>query len=206
MTRRQVLVMALAVEAGLGVLALLVAPWVGIDWRTWINWSWGTALFGVFVGIVLFGLLLLLRRSSWGPMRRLIGLVDDFVQPLFGQCRGVDLLLVAILAGIGEEFLFRGVIQVGLDSWMQGFMSPTAAMMAALVIASAVFGLLHFVSVEYFVFATILGLLMGAMVIWTGDLLSSVIAHAAYDYFALVYVVNVTRGRAVPVEEVLVED
>lgn len=205
MTRKQVLLMALAVEAGLGVIALLVASWLGLDWRGWIQWSWVTALLGVGVGVALFGFLLLLRKSSWAPLRRLNGLVDDFVQPLFGRCRGVDLLIIAILAGIGEEFLFRGVIQEGMEMWLLGSLGTTAALVVALVVASVIFGLLHFVSLEYFVFATILGLLMGAMVIWTGDLLASVVAHAVYDYLALVYVVNVTRSREV-VDEIGDED
>ncbi len=78
---------------------------------------------------------------------------------------------------MGEEFLFRGLIQGGLTRWWGEW--------PALGVASVVFGLAHCMTLGYAVFATVLGFLLGWMVLVTGDLTAAIGAHAGYDFAAL---------------------
>ncbi len=82
-----------------------------------------------------------------------------------------DLIVISLLAGIGEEFLFRGVIQVKFG----------------IVFASILFGLLHFVSPAYAIVTTVMGFYLGVIFQKSGGLLAPVIIHFLYDLAALVY-------------------
>nr|WP_239056945.1 CPBP family intramembrane glutamic endopeptidase [Wenzhouxiangella limi] len=87
--------------------------------------------------------------------------------------------MVALLAGVGEELLFRGVIQGGLD----GVIGPWPA----LALASLLFGAMHALSRAYFVLATVMGLYMGLVYLWTGNLLIPILIHFLYDWVVLRY-------------------
>ena len=90
-----------------------------------------------------------------------------------------QLALVATLAGVGEELLFRGVLQTILGWWML----PAAS----IVIASLLFGLAHALSKVYFLLATAIGLFLGGLTWYFNDLVAPIVAHAVYDFIALMY-------------------
>lgn len=102
-----------------------------------------------------------------------------FVAVLFRRTRPGAVVLVSALAGIGEELLFRGVIQAGLVAWL----TPASG----IVIASLLFGLAHAVSFSYLVLATLMGLYLGLLYHWTGNLLVPILVHALYDWVAIRY-------------------
>lgn len=87
--------------------------------------------------------------------------------------------LVAVLAGVGEELLFRGVLQTLLIRW--------TTLIVGLLAASLLFGLAHALSRIYFLLATLIGLYLGCLVIQCNDLVSVMVAHALYDFLALAY-------------------
>lgn len=118
--------------------------------------------------------------TRWEPARRLVDLVVEQLGPLLAGRSALQLALLAALAGIGEELLFRGVLQVGLARVL-----PDAG---ALVAASALFGLVHFVSPAYVLLAGVVGLYLGGLFLFQGNLLVPIIAHALYDFVALIYV------------------
>jgi membrane protease YdiL (CAAX protease family) len=78
---------------------------------------------------------------------------------------------------VAEEVLFRGVVQVGLA---EVFSEPLA-----LVSTSAIFGLAHFASPAYALLAGLVGLYLGALFLLQGSLLVPILAHALYDFVAL---------------------
>ncbi len=106
--------------------------------------------------------------------------------PVLVSRSAAELGLIAMLAGLAEELLFRGVVQVALARVL-----PEGG---ALVVASAAFGLAHFVTPTYAVLAAVAGLYLGALYLLQGSLLVPVIAHALYDFLALLYLVR--RFRA----------
>jgi membrane protease YdiL (CAAX protease family) len=79
-----------------------------------------------------------------------------------------EILILAAAAGIGEEVLFRGVLQAVI-----GFRLTCLA-----------FGLLHAVTTAYFVLALALGAYLGWLQMATGNILVPMIVHWLYDALA----------------------
>ena len=121
-------------------------------------------------------------RTRWPPIVRLIERVDVEVAPLFRGIGPLGLALLAALAGLGEEALFRGVAQ----PWLARMLSPWPAV----ALTGLAFGLLHPVSLAYSVLAGLAGAYFGALVVLSGNLLVPVVAHAGYDLVALLVLVR----------------
>jgi uncharacterized protein len=132
---------------------------------------------GVFAAVALAAVNLVLLRapaSGWpgGALRYVCRVI---VRPLFEHVHMWHILLISLLAGLGEELLFRGVLQpiIGLP------------------LASLVFGAVHVGGrgfVGYGVWAACIGALFGWLMVVTGGLLAPIVAHAVYDALALAYV------------------
>jgi CAAX protease family protein len=119
-------------------------------------------------------------RSKVGPVQRLVALVLEHLGPMVTRQSLVGLAALALVAGISEEVLFRGVIQPGLARWL-----PIGA---ALIVTSLVFGLVHFASRTYAIFAALMGVYLGALFQLADNLFAPIVAHAIYDFVALVWV------------------
>lgn len=123
--------------------------------------------------------------TRWGPVRRLVALVVEQLGPLLAHRSMGELALLAVVAGISEEILFRGTLQAGL-----GRVLPPGW---ALVGASMAFGLVHFASRAYALLATLMGLYLGALFLIQGNLLAPIVTHSLYDFVALVLVARRAR-------------
>jgi membrane protease YdiL (CAAX protease family) len=110
-------------------------------------------------------------------MVRLMEAVEDRVAPLFAGASAGHLAAVALLAGLGEEALFRGVVQEALAGPLPGW--------AALLLASLIFGALHWVTATYATLAAIVGGYLGLLYLITGNLLAPIVTHVLYDLVAL---------------------
>lgn len=97
-----------------------------------------------------------------------------------------ELALLAAIAGISEEVLFRGVVQVAV--------ARVLAEPGALLVTSVLFGLAHFATRAYAVLAAGMGLYLGALFLVQGSLLAPIITHALYDFVALVAVARQYRA------------
>ena len=125
-------------------------------------------------------------RCPWRPLRKIAQILDELIVPLFRECRVEQLAIVALLAGLGEETLFRGVVQHGLAQAI----GPGRGTGIALLAAAGLFGLMHSITPTYVVLAALVGLYLGWLWLATGNLLVPITAHAAYDFFALLYLVK----------------
>jgi uncharacterized protein len=125
-------------------------------------------------------------RTRFPPIVRLVRLVNQQVRPLFEGCSLPELVLVSALAGVGEEALFRGVLQPILADHVPVWMALTAT--------AAAFGFVHFLTREYAIVAGIVGLYLGAAVLLSGNLFVPMLAHGLYDLIALVLLVRVKPG------------
>ncbi|GBE05069.1 CAAX amino terminal protease self- immunity [bacterium BMS3Abin10] len=99
------------------------------------------------------------------------------VKAVFANTRFADLVIISILAGLAEELLFRGVLQIRFG----------------IIIASAVFGLAHFITPSYAFIALIMGFYIGGFFYFSGSLLAVVYLHFIYDLAALTYLEYFTR-------------
>lgn len=169
------------------MLAWGLGRWLGIDPGERLYLS-GTALVAGIAGSVplLLGLHWTLS-TSFPPVRRLVEIVEDQLGPLLASRSWLELGVLAALAGLAEEILFRGVVQVGLAR-----VFPDAA---ALILASMAFGLAHFITRAYALLAGLAGLYLGTLFLTQGNLLVPIVAHALYDVIALTYLVRRHRAR-----------
>jgi membrane protease YdiL (CAAX protease family) len=180
---------ALVIELGLLMLAMLVGWFLEPPPLEQIDFSTVDLLYGLVACVPLLAGLVAITQLPWGPLARLDVFVRLNVVPLFVECRPWQIAVIALLAGIGEEALFRGVIQAGIEQY---FGSPAWA----LAIASALFGLAHLITPTYAVLAGLIGAYLGWLMLMTDNLLTPIVAHGAYDFAAILYLLRRERVRA----------
>jgi len=90
-----------------------------------------------------------------------------------------NLLIVAILPALGEEFLFRGVLQ-------RLFKELTNNVHAAVIITAILFSAIHMQFYGFFP-RMLLGLMFGYMLVWTGSIWVPVIAHLINNGAAVIF-------------------
>jgi membrane protease YdiL (CAAX protease family) len=64
----------------------------------------------------------------------------------------------------------------------------------AVLVASAAFGLAHFLTATYAALAAVAGLYLGTLFLLQGNLVVPIVAHALYDFVALLYLVRRYRS------------
>lgn len=118
----------------------------------------------LLIGLAAGGLVILAsdwmtRGTEWGE------LLARSMAAALGRLSVPDALLLAVASGIAEEMFFRGALQ------------PRAG----LLLASLLFGCVHFVPRREFLpwtgFALLAGLLFGSLFEWTGNLTAPIVAH-----------------------------
>ena len=135
----------------------------------------------------MLGVGLVLARWPIGPLIRIRKFFEEVVQPFFQSCTVLDLAAISVVAGLGEEMLLRGVIQGALARWL--------GVRPALALASAIFGLVHAITLTYILLAVLAGAYLGLVWLTTGNLLTAVVTHAVYDFVMLVFLLRNPVGR-----------
>ena len=182
MSRRKLLTLALLTEGGLLVVAIGAARYFHIDFIS----SYGHILRDFLLGLLfsvmplaLFILFCLRPPAFLNSFRRVI--LHD-IRRLFAGTTALDIVLISLLAGLGEEFLFRGVLQAKIG----------------IIWSSLIFGLFHCLSPAYFVFATVMSLYLGELYIHFNGVTAAVSAHFAYDLGALIYIRFIYKDELIP--------
>ena len=128
--------------------------------------------------------------SEWGPMwealaRQKVGNKDG---PTNLSCWH-ETLAVNLAWGYTAV---TGRLQAGLLQWGGGLPVPLA-----ILIVGIIFGVCHWITPLYFLLATITGIYLGWLYWATGSLVAPVLAHALYDFIALVVIVRRQADPAV---------
>jgi len=182
-------------EGALLGLALVLGYFSGQQPLELIRWSARDFAYGLLATApMLLGLLVVTRIHS-GPLGRLNAYVREWVVPLFAGCSPWQLAVLSLLAGVSEEALFRGVVQ----GWL---MRVSGSPVLGLVFASALFGLAHAITSTYAILAGLIGAYLGWLWLATDNLLTPTVAHAAYDFVALWYLLRAAR----PIEPAFMTD
>jgi uncharacterized protein len=182
-------VTAAAFEGGLAIFALSLgwafdlAPMGSYHW-SWADLGWGAV--ATIPPLVILGLCLYL---PWEPFRQILRLLGQTILPLFRQCGLFEIAVISFLAGLGEEMLFRSIVQKGLAEWIGGHYGPAIGLAAA----TLVFGMLHGITLTYAVIAGVIGLYLGLIWLYAGNLLVPITAHALYDFLAIVVMTKTIR-------------
>jgi len=185
---------ALAFESALGVAAIAIgwlighSPFVGIDLASEqthaqvLAIGWGLVATGPLL-VALF----LCDQFPIGPLRGLREMTANIINRMFSGATTGQLAAIALAAGCGEELLFRGLVQSGLvrliGDWPGG-------LIAAIAVASLLFGLCHWLNATYAILAILAGAYFGVVLVLTGNILAPIMAHAVYDFLALIYLIR----------------
>lgn len=170
-------------EGCLGLFALGLGWLLGVRFWVAARIEWQAVGWGAICTAPLFAMLLCLEWLPYRPFATLRRVVSRLMTELFADATIHDLALVSVLAGLGEEFLFRGLLQTAVSQW-------TGWPMVGLLVASLLFGLAHLVTKTYAVLATLIGLYLGWVYLHFDNLLVPIVAHALYDFLALVYLLR----------------
>jgi membrane protease YdiL (CAAX protease family) len=185
--RQAVVLLAIVVEGGMIVLAWLLGWLLDQQPLLAFTWDWRAALYGVLAALPMLVLFLAALRWPVGPLARVKRFSEQVLYPLLAPCSVLDLLGISLLAGLGEEMLFRGVFQGVFARWMGPLMG--------LALASVLFGVMHAVTTTYAVLAALMGAYLGWLWTATDNLLAPAVTHALYDFVVLLYLL---RGPGAP--------
>jgi uncharacterized protein len=177
-----------AAEFLLILLAWLLAWGFGVRWLADLHWNFLHLLLGLAATLPLLGGAALTLRSRWRPLARIREFLESALLPLLRGTSLAQLALLSIMAGFAEELLFRGVLHPILER--------SLGLTGAVVISNLIFGLCHFVTPGYAVFAALVGIYLSLAWIWSGNLLVPIVAHASYDFAVLWYLVHTQRAGA----------
>ena len=177
MSRKNLLSVTLIVEGGLFLLALYLLTAAGMDLRSGFDPSISATVLAILLCLPMLAALYITARTDWPPLSRLRKEMDEKVRPIFANCKPIDLLIIALSAGVAEELFFRG--------WLQTFLVDRFGMLAGIFLTSLLFGLAHYLSKEYALYAFITGIYLGVIFHWTGNLYLLILIHALYDFIAL---------------------
>lgn len=136
---------------------------------------------GTLLAIATFLLFALVYRFGGRFAQSLLNDIHR-VSGMFNDYSWLHLGCVAILAGVGEELLFRAFLQTWLNNHF--------TVVWAILLVSIIFGLLHYLSHAYFVCATLMGIALGVGYYLTDSLLMVIIWHGAYDFIALAVLIK----------------
>jgi uncharacterized protein len=150
------------------------------------------AAWGLVATLPLLGILWGCLKTPWKPLQEITRILDETLVPLFQGCGLTQLAIIAALAGVGEEMLFRGIVQ----TFAAEQIGQPYGVWGGLLVSAVVFGLLHTVTTTYAVMAGLIGLFLGWLWLATGNLLTPMIAHGAYDFVALVYLIQRRNGNS----------
>lgn len=185
--------LAILFEGALGVVAVALGWLLSHDSAIGISLAgesvrgqWAAAGWGLLATLPLLVALVLLDWLPLAPLRRLHEIAHGLITGMFRGASVLQLAIVSLAAGLGEELLFRGFVQAGLSSLIGGEYGPWIA----LAIASVAFGVCHWLNTTYAILAMAAGLYFGLLLLWTGSLWTPIVAHAAYDFVALIYLVR----------------
>lgn len=124
----------------------------------------GRVVAGGLAGALLWTTIPLLLRAP--SMRRVW---HEVLRPFAATLSTGDIAVIAALSGTTEELFFRGVLL------------PETGVVAS----SLCFGALHALTATYFAWATAVGAAMSALTLATGSLVAPIVAHATYNFGAL---------------------
>ncbi len=205
---------AVLFESALGALAILLGSLFGPDARAMvpeIDFSWpidweslrpiGLGLgYGTIAAVPMLLAIEVLRRLPLEAVRQLERLSDESaIKSLLGLRPG-EMIVISLCAGIGEELLFRGWLMPWLSQGWSAYQPTEMAIpigaIVGLVGSSIAFGLVHPLTKLYIVVATVMGFYFGGLLLWSGNLLIPITAHAVYDAVQLLVTARMARKEA----------
>ena len=189
LTHSQFLIGAGVAEGALLLAAFFLGWLMDFSPTQDLSWNWADFGYGLLATVPMLLVLLALLLVPGSGVRQIRDFMRETLGPLLSRCRTVDLLLLAVLAGLCEEVLFRGF----LFGYVWQFNRSLA-----IFVCNLAFGLAHVVTPLYAFLAAIAGLYLTALIAAdpSPNLLVPITAHAAYDFVAFLIVVRDFRRHS----------
>ncbi|MDC9728399.1 MAG: type II CAAX endopeptidase family protein [Methyloprofundus sp.] len=178
---------ALYFESSLILVAIVLGAIAQINPFEFINFNERALVNGIMGTLPLCVIFLALNHIKTDALLKIRKILHDTLGASLEDLHWTDLFVLAAVAGISEEILFRGVIQPWLEnSW---------GIVAGLIISSVLFGLVHAVTLLYFILAGSISLYLGMYLDYenTRNLLTPIIIHGLYDFFAFMVILHSYR-------------
>jgi membrane protease YdiL (CAAX protease family) len=175
-------------EASLVLVAILLGWIAGIDPFAHIYFSESAIAYGILGTVPLFLMFVALEHIEQESFKKIRRLLLETLGPGLHPYHWTDLFILAVIAGISEEVLFRGVIQPWLEmGW---------GIRVGLIASNVIFGLVHAVTPLYAVLAFLVGIYLGLSLDYEGErnLLIPIIIHSLYDFLAFVMLMRAYRA------------
>ncbi|MDO9422781.1 MAG: CPBP family intramembrane metalloprotease [Methylobacter sp.] len=182
---------ACSFEAALIPVAIALGWLANIKPFAYLHFSETAIAYGVIGAMPLFLLLLSLEQMQIESVIKIKNLLFETLGPSLQRYHWTDLLILASIAGLSEELLFRGVIQPWIES--------SRGMTAGLIVTNIIFGLAHAVTPLYAVLATLVGIYLSLAMDYSGDrnLLIPIVIHGLYDFLAFVALMRAYRASRI---------
>jgi uncharacterized protein len=185
-SRNEVLLLAVLIEGGAVVLASLLGWLLGVSPLEHFRFDGFAVLWGVLATLPLVGLFLIMDRWPIGPLRGVKAFGENVLRPFLEPLSLADLAGISVLAGLGEELLFRGTLQ----GWLSRFGGNP---WIPIVLVGVMFGLIHAVTATYAILASLAGIYFGWLLQHTNNLLTPMVTHGLYDFIVLLYLMYSPR-------------
>ncbi len=179
---------ACSFEAALIPVAVVLGWIANINPFENLHFSESAIAYGVIGTMPLFLLFITLEQMQAESVVKIKNVLLETLGPSLHRYHWTDLLILASIAGLSEELLFRGVIQPWIESsW---------GMAAGLIGSNIIFGLAHAITPLYAVLATLVGIYLSLSLDYGGDrnLLLPIVIHGLYDFLAFVALMRAYRA------------
>lgn len=174
-------------ESGLVLVAIGLGWLADINPFEYIIFNEQAIINGILGTLPLCLIFIALNQMKTDSLDKIRQVLHQTLGPGLSTQHWTDLFVLAAIAGISEEILFRGVIQPWIEnSW---------GAMVGILASSVIFGLVHAVTVLYFIMATVVSIYLGFYLDYdsTRNLLTPIIIHGLYDFFAFVVILHSYR-------------
>lgn len=161
----------------------------GIDVRGAVGFTWKHLLAGIGLGILVSAatILLLSLTRTWGIFAGWRQWTARTLTPFLGKPSVPAILLLAVMAGLGEEMFFRGAMQPLLGVWA-----------TALIFAAVHIGVPRREAIPFFVYILIHGILFGLLRYTGWSLCALMAAHATINFGNAIYLRTTLVKSAAP--------
>lgn len=155
----------IVIPAFIYMLCLKENPFKFIRFRKFNFWS------ALLIPLFMYSLLPVISLVNAISMTFSTNVISTSVNDIIGGNLFVGLLLAAVLPGFVEETTFRGAIYHSVRG---------ARPVRAIILSAVMFGLMH-MNFNQFLYATVLGIIMGFLLEATGSILSTMLLHFCFN-------------------------
>jgi membrane protease YdiL (CAAX protease family) len=178
--------LALIFQGSLLLLAMVIGWCLGQPVWTKLRLTFEGLGWGVAATIPMLVFLVVVYRSRARNLIQIRDLLNETLGGPLSACGWLDLSGLALLAGVSEECLFRGVLEPLLSRWGPFY---------GLIACNVLFGICHAVTPTYAVIAGLMGVYLSLTLRLTSEpnLIIPIACHSLYDLVAFVVVRNSFR-------------